>query len=247
MIDGVVWESRHKFVYYDKDTKNQILDMISNYPAKLDSEEPIVVYIKDDGLPKIDNKLKLDKYRIRAFHNNYYDLLIFLSIIETLIKSIDREVLNNIFNRLFRMCSVISKTNIDDVLVIRDLVDDSKNIYKESYIKYMETGKLDFYDKLSFPFVMIDDVVECLKKDIGLKKYFSLLIDFNDDLSIYNQMAINSYIASRCNGYLSVNVLLDNYNWKYYYSSNGQLIEYVHDYTEVDLKKYKDKVKIRQS
>ena len=63
------------------------------------------------------------------------------------------------------------------------------------------------------------------------------IVHMDSDLSIYNQMSINDYIASRCTGYLSINVLLSKYNWKYYYSSNLQLIEDVHDYSERDLRK----------
>ena len=40
-------------------------------------------------------------------------------------------------------------------------------------------------------------------------------------LSIYNYMAVNNYIASRCNGYLSMNILCGDNEWGYYYTSNG--------------------------
>ena len=57
-------------------------------------------------------------------------------------------------------------------------------------------------------------------------------------------MAINDYIASRCNGYLSMNVLLPSDKcWKCYYSNNGQLIEWCHDYTDVDLRNSKKRIR----
>ena len=137
---------------------------------------------------------------------------------------------------MFRLCSYTTKKRIDDVEDLRGMLFRSINVYLEAYIKYQENGKLDFYDKLEFPYVMIYNMLECLKDELNLKKYFVLLIEIDND-TIYNQMAINSYIASRCNGYLSVNVLCSEDGWKYYYSSNGQLIEYIHDYTEVDLRR----------
>lgn len=240
MIDRVVWESRHKFVYYDEDTKSDILDMVSRYPAKLDSEEPIVVYISDSGLSKIDSKLDLNKYKIRSFHDRYFELLIFLAIVDTLIKNIDKDILNEKLSRMFRLCSYTAKKKINDVIELREMLSRSIDSYKEAYVKYQETGELDFYETIEFPFLMMYNSLECLKEEINLKKYFALLIEIDNDTS-YNHMAINGYIASRCNGYLSVNVLLNDYDWKYYYSSNGQLIEYIHDYTVVDLRKNKVK------
>ena len=242
MIDRVVWESRHKFVYYDEDCENQILDMISNYPAKLDSDEPIVVYIKDDGLPKLDSKLNLESYSIRSFHNRYFELLIFLAIIDILIKNIDKDILDEKLSRMFRLCSYTANKKIDCVVDLREMLSRSIDSYREAYVKYQENGELNFYETIEFPFLMMYNSLECLKDEINLKKYFALLIEIDND-TLYNQMAINNYIASRCNGCLSVNVLCSKYDWKYYYSSNGQLIEYIYDYTKVDLRKNKDKVK----
>ena len=77
-MDRVVWESRHKFVYYDYESINLLRTMEYDYPATIDSDAPIVVYVLDEGLPKVDTNLKLDKYVIKSFHNRYYELLIFL-------------------------------------------------------------------------------------------------------------------------------------------------------------------------
>lgn len=232
MIDRVVLESRHKFVYYDNN-KDKILDMVSRYPARIDSDSPILVYIKDNGLPKMDNKLGLNKYKIKSIHNNYYSLLIFFSIIDTLIRDIDIDVLNSRLKRTFKFCSFNIKEKIRDVVTLRDKLLKSKNDYRDAYIKYMETGKLDLFDKIEIPFIIVDSSVEDLKEEIRLKEHFSLLLEIGADLSIYNYMAVNNYIASRCNGYLSMNVLCRDNEWGCYYTSNGQFIEYVHDYTEI--------------
>ena len=236
MIDRVIWESRHKFVYYDYETKDLFTDLGYSYPVSIDCENPIVVYLIDWGLPKVDTKLKLDKDIIQLFHDRYYELLIFLEIINTITDNIDNDELNKRLGRLFKLCSSIGKReDIKDIKVLRSLLIDSKNIYKDAYIEYMETGKCDFYDRVPIPFIMMDNLVELVKKSIGLKKYFSILVDLPDNVSRYNCMAINNYIASRCNGYLSINVMLDKYDkWNCYYASNGQFIQDVHDYTEVD-------------
>ena len=234
MIDRVIWESRHKFVYYDYETKARFIDLDCVYKSELDSIHPIVICIYDEGLPNIDTTLKLDKEIIKSFHNRYYELLIFLEIIDDITNNIDNDMLNKKLKRVFRLCSNL-ENDIDDIRVFRSLLIDSKYMYRDAYIEYMETGKLDFYDKVPIPFIMMDNIIPMIKKAIGLEKYFSVLIDLDKDKTVYDCMAINNYIASRCNGYLSINVLLNkNDNWKSYYSGNGQLIERIHDYTEVD-------------
>lgn len=242
-MDRVIWDSWHKFVYYDDIDKCKILDDLSKYKANLDNTEPIVIYISDDGLPKVCDETKVDRYRVDFFHHRYYELLILLSIIDKLIESIDIGVLNYRFKRLFHLLS--DNVDISDVILLRELLDKCKNIYKIEYINYIETGVLnDFYGSLEISNVIIDMIVPCIKKSIGLDKYFSLVIDVDDEMSKYNQMCINDYIASRCTSYLSINILLSGYQWKYYYNSNGQFIQDVHDYSEIDLRKRKTKSRI---
>ena len=232
MIDRDVWDSRHKFVYYDYETKDRFIDLDCVYKAELNSSNPIVISIYDEGLPNVDTTLELDKEIIKSFHNRYYELLIFLEIINHITNYIDNNELNKRLKRVFRLCSDIE---IDDIRIFRSLLIDSKYMYRDAYASYMESGKLDFYDKVPIPFIMMDSVIPMIKDAFGLEKYFSILIDLDKDKTIYDCMAINNYIASRCNGYLSINVMLDKYdNWKSYYSSNGQLIQSIHDYTEVD-------------
>ena len=239
-MDRVIWDSWHKFIYYDDNDKSNIIDDLSRYKTKLNSNEPIVIYICDDGLPNVNENIEVDRYRILFFHHRYYELLITLSIIDKLIDSIDRDVLNSKFKRLFYLLS--DNILINDIVLLRDLLDKCKNIYKREYISYINTGILgDFYNNLEISNVIIDMIIPCIKKSIGLEKYFSLVIDVDSEISIYNEMSINDYIASRCTGYLSINVLLSKYDWKYYYSSNGQFIENVHDYSYIDLRKNKIK------
>lgn len=239
-MNRVVWESWHMFVYYGDESIGTLKKLKNEYPAKMNSDEPIVVYVKDKQLPKLDTKLKLDGYRINIFHEHYYELLIFLSIIDTIVNQIDNDKLNSVFKGVFRLCSSISKRKINDVNTLRTLIIESMNMYREAYLEYMETGKCDFYDKVPIPFVMMDSLVPLIKESINLKKHFSLMIEFDGDISIYTCRAINDYVASRCTGYLSMNVLLhDDSEWKSWYSNNGQFVECIHDYSVIDLRKNK--------
>jgi len=239
-MDRVVWNSWHKFVYYDELDKVKILDELSKYNAKLNSSEPIVVYICDGGLPNVNEDIQVDRYRVEFFHYRYYELLIVLSIIDKLIESIDRDVLNSRFKRLFHL--LFDNVDINDVIELRNILDKCKNIYKREYVNYINTGILgDFYSDLEISNVIIDMIIPCIKKSIGLEKYFSLFIDVDSNLSIFNEISINDYIGSRCTTYLSINMLISKYDWKCYYSSNGQFIQNVHDYSEIDLRRNKVK------
>ena len=239
-MNRVVWESRHKFVYYDYESIESLRWLEQEYPVELDSSVPIVIYEMDKGLPKVDTKLVLDKYIIKSFHERYYEILIFLSMIDSIANRIDHNELNIRLKRLFKLVSYSSNKEIRDVNTLRSMLIDSKNIYKDAYLEYMCSGNCDFYNKLPIKFILIDGLVSNLKKAIGLEKYFSFMLELTEDISIYTCMAINDYIASRCNGYLSMNILLSSdRDWKYYYANNGQFIQGIHDYTEVDFRKSK--------
>ena len=243
-MQRVVWQSRHKFVYYDYESIDILRQTEFSYLPKLNSEDPIVIYEIDEGLPKVDTNLKLDDFRIKMFHERYYELLIFLSIIDSIANHINHDELNIRLKHTFKLLSYGNKIEIKDINTLRSLLIDSKNMFKDGYIEYMETGEWNLYNEVPIPFVMIDTIVDDIKRELGLEKHFALMLELPDDISKYTCMVINDYIASRCNGYLSMNVLLyRDTKWESYYANNGQFIEYVHDYTEIDLRKYNSRKK----
>ena len=247
MLDRVVWESRHKFGYFDDDKINMFLDSSLKYPAKLDCEEPIVVLVKDSGLPQYNKDLELDKYRIYSFHNSYYEFLIALNIVDTLVKNIDKDELNNRLKHVLRLYSSFSSEEINNVDDLRTVLEDSMNIYRDGYIEYINIGNCNFFHKLKLSLVMIDNFVMDIKKCIGLEKYFSFMYIPNNKLSKECEMAINNYIGSRCNGYLSMCILCGNSEWDYYYDVNGQIIQGTHDYTEIMDYDYSKRKRIRHN
>jgi len=149
-MDRVVWESWHMFVYYDDESIGSLRNLKNEYFAKMNSDEPIVVYVHDKKLPKLDTKLKLDGYRINIFHEHYYELLIFLSIIDTLVNQIDNDVLNTAFKGVFRLCSMISKREIKDVNTLRTLIIESMNMYRDGYLSIWKQGCVIFIIKYQF-------------------------------------------------------------------------------------------------
>ena len=240
IVDRVVMEGFHKFVYYDHESILSLRNLENEYIPKINSSESIVIYIKDLGLPKMNTVLELDNYRINFFYERYVEIVIVLSIIDRLINYIEVSELNKRFESIFGLFSRISKRKIQDIDTLRTMLIESKNMYSDGYIEYMKTGKIDFYDKVSIPFIIIDNLLADIKMELGLERHFALILEFCDDVDKYTCRAINDYVASRCTGYLSMNILLHNESeWKCFYANNGQFIQNVHDYTEIDLTKHK--------
>ena len=239
VVDRVVSDSFHKFIYYDDESISSLRSLENEYVPKVNSSEPIVVYVSDLGLPKLDTTLDLDSYRITIFHERYWELSIVLAIIERLMSHIDVSELNNRLIETFRLFSFISKRKIKDVNTLRDMLYDSKNMFRDGFLEYMKTGKIEFYDKVPIQFVMIDNMLSHIKSDLGLERHFTFMVDVNEEIDKYTCKSINDYVASRCTGYLSMNILLNRDTvWKSWYSNNGQLVEYIHDYIELDLTKH---------
>lgn len=239
-MDRVVWDSWHKFVYYDDESIEKLKSLEGYYLPKINSDEPIVIYEIDNGLPKLDTTLKLDSYRIGFIYEHYYQIVIFLAIIDRIANHIEHNELNMRLKHLFKLFSCVGKEEINDIDVLRKLLIDSKNMYKDGYIEYMKTGKTTFYNEIPIQFIMIDNMIPNLKQAIGLNKYFSFMLELTGDIDKYTCKAINDYIASRCTGYLSMNVLLsDDSKWKCWYANNGQFIQETHDYSEKDFRKHK--------
>ena len=245
MLDKVVEDSRHKFVYYNEDDKDILVNSVSEYSPSIDTDDPIAIYMSDFSLVSLDNKLDLNQVKILSFHKRYFDILIFLSILDLLMCTIDINVLNERLGKLFRCCSRICKLDIKDIVKLRNVLIDSKSFYEMAYIEYMNTGKINNNITGIMDVVIIDALIPIINDCLGFYKYFSLLLDIDDDISIYNKVVINNYINSRCNKYLSLNVLLNGVNWDCYDCSNGSHIQYTHDYTLIDLRKENLKVRSR--
>ena len=246
VVERVICYSRHMFVYCEKNDIEIIKDVSSKYIACVDTDLPIAVYIKDNGLPKSLNVLDLDKDRLSSFHRNYFDFVISLSIIDTLINQIDKDILNHRLDKLFKRYSKIYKnSNINSIDDFREKLLIGKETYYNKYVDYLNNNLTDFFDQLPIPFIMLDMFLPDLKEMLGIDSYFSILFDFTDGLSVFNQKTVNSYIGSRCNKDFSINVFCNDSEWKVYVDLNNMFVEYIHDYGIIDMNEYKCLVKSR--
>ena len=113
MLDEIISDSRHKFIYFDDSKRALVIGECFNSNINLDISMPI--YIKDNGLPEDDSLLDLDKYRLIIFHERYFDFLIALSVIDALCMKIGKDILNKKLLRMFNILSYSSKNNITNI------------------------------------------------------------------------------------------------------------------------------------
>lgn len=136
------------------------------------------------------------------------------------------------------IATIITDQSIyDQFRVIIDLFDD---IFAElnSYIRKLSfEPKIIPYDGALFGYA--DFLVPLVK---GLQKLsfmpngpFFLLIDDADNLSFSQAMILNSWVARRTTGFLSLKVSAQEGEYETYVSSSGQRIESPHDYSEFNI------------
>lgn len=240
MIKEILFDGRHKFVYFEENKREILKEECLN--SKINFDRSIPVYVKDNGLSKENSLLDLDIYRMILFHERYYEFLIGLSVVDVLCNNISKDELNIKLKRIFKALSSYSKKNINNIDDFRYILEHDKNIYMEGYNEYIETGNLGFYDKLILGYVVLDIFLKNIKRALDIGGCFCLLYDY-DDLSVRNMMIINKYINSRSNGYLTINVLCGEKEWGSCYDSNGYIIQNIHDYTEIDYSDVKKKIR----
>lgn len=238
MLEEILFDNRHKFVYFEENKKDDFIECCLDNVNYLGGAIP--VYIKDNGLPKNDSLLELDKYRIIIFHERYYSFLIGLCVIDTLCKKRDKIIIDKKLFRIYERLSDNCKMKINSIDDLRYVLEHDKNLYYEGYKKYLETGNLDFIEDLLMGYLMLEIFLKNIKRTLDIKRSFSVIYDY-DDLSIDSVRVINKYINSRCNGYLSINILCGDKDWKSFYDNDGYIIQNIHDYIEVDYRNVKKK------
>ena len=227
MIEKILLDNRHKFVYFDEGSRDVFKKECLEYIFDINKSLPI--YIKDDGLPKIDSKVKIEKTRVSIICERYYDFLVCLSVVDALINNIDKDILNKKFKRLFDMYSDMSLKKINNIDDLRSVLEHDKNCFVDLYKEYMSTGKVDKYNEMFMGYIVIEIFLKNIKRGIGLKGCFSIVFDY-DELSIESKLNINKFINCRSNGYLSINVLCGDRNWDLYIDRDGHYIDNIHDY-----------------
>lgn len=239
----IMEQSRHQFIYgYDGIKRKQFLEnMASCYPVVLDKEFPMAIYISEYGLPKISTfNNEVDKNKMDLISSEFLYFSIASDILLKAKVTNDIDMLNE---RIKKLIEILNKCSINrDYPPIADFDDlikvliQSQKFYKEYYMEYYGKGiEMASINDIPLPFIQFDMFIRYLKSSINNDSYFGIIIDKQKDMSISSIKAINSLVGSRINKDISMKIAVEPDKWDSYLDSNGQLIEYVHDYGTVEL------------
>lgn len=230
-----ILEKRHAFIYGEMKERSAYLQYLAKESFLEDGKMRIPIYTDFQGFKDTENK-DCEKERLYSFQNSYFELYIISLMLDRLkaeLKDEDRAKLESNLTQLFFEDSLISFDILSKELEI------GMEAYKEFYDYYIKTGELksNLFDQVKLDFVMLDLFLPDLKKIVPSLSDFILIVDKRADFSLIYTKVINTYVASRSNGYLNMKIGCENSeDWKNYSAINGELIEYVHDYNVFEMK-----------
>lgn len=211
------------------------------FPVTIDYAYPMAIYLEEFGLPKISMPNgELDKDKINILSKEYLSFVIAHSILFKSKENVDVDLLNK---RIVRLLNKLNKYNINsgypkisslDELI--EVLEQSKEFYKEYYIDYMRTGEWGkSINNIALPFLELESFISDYKKVLNNESYFGIIVDKNHDVSLSSIKAVNLLIGSRINKNISMKVVVEPNKWHLYVDTNGQYIESIHDYEIVEL------------
>ena len=235
----IVDQSRHQFVYgYANPYRSEFLKSLEDdYPVVADSDKPVAVYLESFGLPNMDLKVK-NKYYLQTMANEYFQFLVASRLMEKAINS-KTDNLNDRFERLISLSNRVNNTGSLKVETVQDLLRElkkSRDFYYQAYIDYIN-GKIESIPigELAIPFLQLEMFVSQFKSAMNMDSHICLMLDNNDDYLTYSIQTVNNFVGSRINGDISMKVVTEPDGWKTYRDINGQFVEAIHDYGDVQL------------
>ena len=249
----IIENSRHLFLYgKNNDERHKIFKQaVINHPFKFKEDTPTAIYIDEIGLPNIDTKAKdLDLIRIKRLGMTYLEFCIVHNIIDS-IQNTNQENEESCKKLLKSINSISSDIEFKDIDSFKNSLKRSKEFYSKYYSEYLLTGetKLNFEN---LDILLVPDLgffIKEIQNTTGNHSFFSIILDRKKKIPLTSVQAINSLINMRSNGYLSIKVVCEPDEWETYRTLNERNIDYMHDYSTVDLdnseKEYIEKIKKR--
>lgn len=239
----IMMQSRHQFIYgYNNESRLKLLsELDKEYPIVFDESMPMSICIDDFGLPKISELSPLaDKDKISILCREYLAATIAHAILLKSQNCFDVEVLDLRLKRLLHFINRFSlNAGYDEIKSVEELTKalrESKDFYLAYYLEYLKTGTSNLLiSDLKVPFLHLETFVTQYKRALSNDSYFGIILDKQKDFSIESIRATNFYIGARINKDISMKVVVEPDKWESYIDPNGQYIEGVHDYGEVEL------------
>ena len=242
LINEIMGESRHQFIYcYNDDKRKSFLQkLVEEYPINIDCNSPMCIYLNQFALPKIPINVELDNDKIDILSREYLSFAIAHAILQKSKNTVDADLLNS---RITRLLSLLNKYNVNpghkeikslDELILTLIK--SKEFYMSYYLDYVKTGKENkSIEDIAMPFLQLEFFVSQYKRVLNNKSYFGIVIDKCDDISLASTRAVNFLVGSRINSDISMKVVVEPDKWDSYIDANGQYVEAVHDYGTIEL------------
>lgn len=241
MKDAIATHAWHEFLYGEAgEERKKFLDsMADDYPIKLDSNEPAVIYVDDFSLPKVDAVNPLDT-RVSSIAREYCSFSLVAALVEQTIRQNELSMLNEKLSRFIksanRMFITDEDMSISDIEGLRNALLAGKKFYLENYTKLMETGNwYGDFSTLPISFIDLSTFVTSYKRALGRSAHFAFVLDYSGTGAIVSQKAVNGLVTKRIAGDAAIKVVCHPEEWKSYTDLNGILAEDVHDYSSVDL------------
>ena len=242
MSNAVAMHAWHEIIYCsDNERRNVFLnDMINDYPIKIDSDEPAIVYVDDFMLPNTDLNITTLDSRVQSIAREYLSFTLIASIVE---QTIRQENLEKINKKLTKFIGDINRLYIDDekffIRDVSDLLDvlkKSKEFYKEHYVELMNRGIWNGdFSTIPMSFVEFGMFISAYKRGLNRSSHFGLILNYNGSGAVVSQRAVNGLVTRRIAGDAAIKLVCEPGIWKTYHDLNGMLAEDVHDYSSIDL------------
>ena len=233
----IMEQSRHMFIYgYNTDYRSDFLKSLErDYPLMADSKQPIALYFDSLGMPKTEKKGR-DPYLIESISREYLSFSIAAKILE---KSMEIDRLDTRLKRLIDLTNLSRNREHKEIETARDLLDQiktSRDFYYEKYREYVN-GSIDQIPimDITLPIMFLEHFVIPYKEAMKIDSYFAILIDKKKPLALSSIQTMNDLINGRINKDISVKVAVAPGDWDTHEDTNGQFIQYTHDYGVIEL------------
>ena len=232
--DEIMKQNRHLFIYaQNNEYRTKFLkSMVSDYPIKADSNHPMALYLDNFGLPVIEGENHtLDHDQKSIISQEYFSFL----VAQKLLRSTKERRIDNLEDRLSRLMKSLNgkKASINKTI---ERMEKSIKFYLDYYVRSFE-GKPDdlSISSLEIPFIDLERFVVDFKSAIGNSSYLAIVLDNKQPMAHISTKAVNTFVGSRINSDISMKVATDPSDWPTYHDTRGQFVQYVHDYSTIEV------------
>lgn len=237
-LKEILMRSNHKFIYGESlEREKYLVSLTREYSFKSGEVKPVGIYIKDPGLEECHNK-SCDYITVSSFNSRYFEMVVAYEILNKLMNELPPNELEQIESKILSFFNINAlKNKFNSLEELSHELLKAKEIYREEYHHYIITSEdPDFLNRLRIMMVMLDFMIRRLKSVVPTIKRINLFIDKDSDYSSIYTRVINFYINARSNSDLSINVGCENFqDWANYYDINGNIIQAIHDYQDVNM------------